>query len=77
MVSLRRSAWGARRPVASVLGQGWLSTAIGPEGYQVTAISPEWQGVVVGDFCSLEAAEKFAESMREFDAGANSIANRT
>jgi hypothetical protein len=52
-------------------------TPTGPKGYEVTAISPEWQGVVVGDFCSLQAAEKFAESMREIDAGANSIANRT
>ena len=43
-------------------------TATGPKGYQVTAISPEWQGVVVGDFCSLQAAEEFVVRMREIDA---------
>jgi hypothetical protein len=36
--------------------------------YQVTAISPEFQGAVIGDFCSLEAAEAFATNMREIDA---------
>ena len=55
----------------------YVVTAAGPKGYQVTAISPEWPGVVVGDFCSLQAAEAFAESMREIDAGVHSIANKT
>jgi hypothetical protein len=52
-------------------------TATGPKGYQVIAVSPEWQGAIVGDFCSLRAAEEFAKSMREIDAGVHSIANRT
>jgi hypothetical protein len=52
-------------------------TATGQKGYQVTAISPEWQGVVVGDFCSLQSAEEFAGRMREIDAGVHSIANKT
>jgi hypothetical protein len=43
-------------------------TATGPKGYQVTAISPEWQGAVVGDFCSKDTAEVFAERMRQIDA---------
>jgi hypothetical protein len=42
-------------------------TAAGPRGFQVTAISPEWRGVV-GDFCSEVAAEAFAEKMRLIDA---------
>ena len=31
-----------------------------PQDYQVIAISPEFHGAVVGDFCSLQAAEAFA-----------------
>ena len=50
-------------------------TAIGPKGYQVTAISPEWQGVILGDFCSLQAAEEFAARMRKIDADTHSNAN--
>ena len=42
-------------------------TSTGPKGYQVTVISPEFRGAVVGDFCSLEVAEAFADSMREID----------
>jgi hypothetical protein len=42
-------------------------TSTGPQGYQVIAISPEFQGAVVGDFGSLQAAEAFANSMREID----------
>jgi hypothetical protein len=49
--------------------------ATGPMGHQVTAISPEWQSVVVGDFSSLQAAEDFAARMREIDANVHSIAN--
>ena len=49
----------------------------GPKGYQVVAINPEWQDVVVGNFCSFQAAEAFAERMREIDAGVHSIANKT
>jgi hypothetical protein len=43
-------------------------TATGPKGYQITAISPEFQGAVVEDFSSLQAAEAFAEDMRKIDA---------
>ena len=43
-------------------------TATGPTGYQVTAISPDWQGALVGDFCSALAAEAFVELMRQIDA---------
>jgi hypothetical protein len=43
-------------------------TATGPQGYQVTAISPNWQGALVGDFCTALAAEAFAELMRQIDA---------
>src|ERR1700759_313536 len=51
-------------------------TSTGPQGYQVTAISPEFQGAVVGDFSSLQAAETFAHSMREIDAaGSHSVAS--
>jgi hypothetical protein len=39
-------------------------TSTGPKGYPVTAISPEWQGGLVGDFCS----EAFADQMRLIDA---------
>ena len=45
-------------------------TATGPKGYQVTAISPEFQGAVVEDFSSLQAAEAFADDMRKIDAAA-------
>jgi hypothetical protein len=44
------------------------SNGVSPNCYQVTAISPEFQGEVVGDFSSLEAAEAFADSMRKIDA---------
>ena len=51
-------------------------TSTGPQGYQVIAISPEFQGAVVGDFCSLQAAEAFANRMREIDtAGFHSAAS--
>ena len=40
----------------------------GHKGYQVTVITPEFQGVVVGDFSSLQAAEAFADDMRKIDA---------
>ena len=50
-------------------------TAGGPKGYQVTVISPESTDVVVGDFCSLQDAEEFAERMREIDAGDSSISS--
>ena len=43
----------------------------GPEAYQVTAISPEFQSAVVGEFRSLQAAEAFADSMREIDTAAS------
>ena len=43
-------------------------TATGPKGYQVIAISPEFQGAVVEDFFSLQSAEAFAEDMRKIDA---------
>ena len=43
-------------------------TPTGPKGYPVTAISPEWQGGLVGDFCSEAAAEAFADQMRLIDA---------
>ena len=52
-------------------------TATGPQGYQVIAIGPEWQGVVVADFCSLQAAEKFAGSMLKIDAGVHGVSNKT
>jgi hypothetical protein len=42
-------------------------TCTGPKGYQVTVINPEFQGTVVGDFRSLQAAEAFADSMRKID----------
>ena len=45
-------------------------TSTGPKGYQVAAISPKFQGAVVGDFCSLQAAEAFADRMREIDTAA-------
>ena len=32
-------------------------TATGPKGYQVTAISPDWQDTLVEDFCSALAGE--------------------
>jgi hypothetical protein len=51
-------------------------TATGPKDYQVTAITPEWQDVVVGDFCSLQAAEKFADSMQKIDADVHLIAKK-
>jgi hypothetical protein len=38
-------------------------TATGPKGYQVTVISPGWQGAIVGDFSSLSAAETFAQTI--------------
>jgi hypothetical protein len=44
-------------------------TATGSESYQVTVVSPEWRGAIVGNFSSLSAAEAFAESMRTIDAG--------
>jgi hypothetical protein len=43
-------------------------TATGPKGYQVTVITPEWQGAIVGDFSSLSPAEPFADRMRAIDA---------
>jgi hypothetical protein len=43
-------------------------TSTGAQGYQVTATSPEFQSVVVGDFASLQAAEAFADDMRKIDA---------
>jgi hypothetical protein len=43
----------------------------GPKGYQVAAISPEFQRMVVGEFRSLQAAEAFADSMREIDTAAS------
>jgi hypothetical protein len=39
-------------------------TATAPQGYQVTVISPGWQGAIVGDFNSLSAAETLAHRMR-------------
>jgi hypothetical protein len=44
-------------------------TFTGPQGYQVIAISPDFHGAVVGDFCSLQVAEAFANRMREIDTG--------
>jgi hypothetical protein len=46
----------------------------GPKGYQVTAISPEFQGTVVAEFCALPAAEAFADNMREIDAAGSHFA---
>ncbi|MGA8197454.1 MAG: hypothetical protein WB902_29290 [Acetobacteraceae bacterium] len=43
-------------------------TSTGPKGYQVTAISPEFQGAVIEDFSSLQSAQAFAEDMRKIDA---------
>ena len=43
-------------------------TPTGPKDYQVTVITPEFQGVVAGDFASLEEAEAFADDMRKIDA---------
>jgi hypothetical protein len=43
-------------------------TSTGPQGYQVTVITPEIQGVIVGDFSSLQAAEAFADDVRKIDA---------
>jgi hypothetical protein len=43
-------------------------TATGPKGYQVTVISPEFQGAVIEDFSTLQAAEAFADDMRKIDA---------
>jgi hypothetical protein len=48
-------------------------TATGAKGYQVVVISPEWQGAIVGDFCSLSAAETFADRMRTIDAGGSHL----
>lgn len=44
-------------------------TATGSLGYQVTAISDDWQGAIVGDFGTLAEVESFAEGMREIDVG--------
>ena len=43
-------------------------TSTGPKSYQVNVITPEFQGVVAGDFSSLQAAEVFADDMRKIDA---------
>jgi hypothetical protein len=50
-------------------------TPTGPKGYQVSAIGPEWDGVVVGDFSTEAAAEAFAEQMRQIDADPSHAAN--
>jgi hypothetical protein len=46
-------------------------TATGPKGYQVTVVDPQWNGALVGDFCSEGAAEAFAEQMRQIDAASS------
>jgi len=45
-------------------------TATGPMGFQVSLARPYPHGTsLMGDFCSLQEAEAFAEKMREIDAG--------
>lgn len=49
-------------------------TATGPMGFQVSLARPYPHDTrLIGDFCSLQEAEAFANKMREIDAGPSYI----
>ena len=44
-------------------------TATGPQGFQVSVTHPVYGTHLIGNFCSLQMAETFADDMRETDLG--------
>ncbi len=44
-------------------------TATGPQGFQVSVTHPVYGTHLIGNFCSLQMAETFADDMREIDLG--------